>query len=322
MIIKNSNLRIMLYQNRYKILGIIVSIILILAMIKVMNTFAKMKLEEQKNNTSGTTVESVYRPEETMISGENVPKEEQIQNDSIIDLFMQACNEKKIEEAYNMLTDECKEQVFFNSIQKFKDNYVERVFKSKKEYNIQSWIAGINYTYKVRILNNFLETGNVSSIENAIEDYYTIVKQDNGYKLNINGYIGRQKINQVAQQENVKIILESKDVFKEYETYNFKIENHTENTICIDSKEKVDTMYLVGENERNYTAYAYELDTTRLVVNSKNIKNVTIKYNKIYSNRSRMSKIVFEDIVLNYEEYKQITAKQSYTNRIKIEIDL
>ena len=51
MIIKNSNLRRNIFENRYKILAIIVAIILVLCLIRVLNEFAKGLNEKQNVNT-------------------------------------------------------------------------------------------------------------------------------------------------------------------------------------------------------------------------------------------------------------------------------
>lgn len=323
MIIKNSNLRTALYYNRYKILGVIVAIILLFVIIHAMNEYAKDQLKinsEQGNIIQNNT--NTYRPEETIISGYDVPKEQQQMNNQIIDEFISYCNEGKIEEAYHLLTDECKEQIFSSSIENFKQDYINVIFNTKKTYHLQSWITGITYTYKIRIVDDMLSTGHVSSVENAIEDYYTLIKKDNQYRLNIGSYIGREDIGQEVQKGNLKITIISKDIYREYEKYNFKIENHTENTICMDTKQKNNTMYLWGENDRKYTAYYHELQDTKLLINAGNVKSLTIKYNKIYSNQVKINSIVFEDIIPNYDVYKQLQDKTQYQDKLAIEIKI
>lgn len=323
MIIKNSNLRRALYYNRYKILGVIVVIILLFGIIQIMNQYAKQQLQKSETQNNTITNEINNNKQETpVIIGKEVSPENQQINHTIINQFISHCNNQKIEEAYNLLTEECKEQIFSNNIQNFQKDYVDLIFKTKKTYTLKNWISKQYDTYKIRIIEDILQTGDASSIQNAIEDYYTIIYKNNEYRLNIKGYIKREDINQQIQKNDIKITVLSKDVYTDYEKYNFKIENDTNNTVCIDTKKNGNTMYLLGENDRKYNSYYYELEDARLLINKGNIKTLSIKYNKIYSNQIRMTKIIFEDIILNYEEYKNIGNKEQYQNKLKIEIEI
>lgn len=191
MIIKNSNLRQNLVGNRYKILGIIVAIILVLLLIRVLNAQAKQENERgKKQNTIEQT--SSYKPQETVVLGENVTTTKQEENTKIMDEFINLCNKKEIEKAYNLLTDECKEEIFNSSIKSFKENYVEKIFTTDKIYSMQSWINGTNTTYKVKILDDAMSLGKIGE---PVEGYYTIVKQNGEYKLNINSYVEREQLN-------------------------------------------------------------------------------------------------------------------------------
>ena len=69
MIIKNSNLRRSITQNRYKILGIIVAIILVLCLIKTLNELAKASNQNKNENQINKSYTSSYKPEETAVLG-------------------------------------------------------------------------------------------------------------------------------------------------------------------------------------------------------------------------------------------------------------
>jgi len=212
MIIKNSNFRSNLFSNRYKILGIIVAIILVLCAIRLLNNMSKQKL--QSPTVTNVTGQTSYKPQETVISGDNVSNEQQEVNTNIIDTFIKYCNKKQIDKAYSILTNECKENVFNNNIDDFKKNYIEKVYTSNKTYSMQSWIKQNNsVTYKVKITDDMLATGKVG---NTIQDYYTVVKQNGAYKLNINGYIGRKTINKEATKDNITIKINYKDIYMNY----------------------------------------------------------------------------------------------------------
>lgn len=154
MIIKNSNLRRALFENRYKILAIIIAIILFFSIRKMLSQFL---IESNKSSVNNVTVSqnSDYEPEQTMVIGDNVSEEKQDDITSLMDNFISYCNSKQIEEAYNLLTDECKEELFSNDIENFKINYVEKIFTTTKTYSMQSWINFTNPTYKVKITRRY-----------------------------------------------------------------------------------------------------------------------------------------------------------------------
>lgn len=323
MIIRNSNIRRSIFENRYVIFIVIFAIVLVLYLIQMLNNNKKEQPTIQNNEIQNTVIEqekdTSARP---VITGNEISKDKQETNTKIIEQFITYCNNKEIEQAYNLLTDECKEKIFFSNIQYFKQNYVDRVFTTKKMYSIQSWISGYINTYRITIQDDILSAGKLNSSQDKIEDYYTIIEQGNGYKLNINSYIRRVQINTQRQVNGISITVLCKDVYKEYETYDVVIGNLTSKNILIDSKEKVDSIYLVGANESNYYAYSYEIDINDSVIEPQKSKKFTIKFNKIYSNKVAMKQMVFSDIIMDYEEYKNTQNKKEYTNRLKLTIEI
>ena len=96
MIIKNSNLRSEIFSSRYKILGVIVAIVLILFIIRIFNEQAKKINEEAAIRLRNTLSDTpTYNPGQTVISGENVSEQEQERNNEIIDKFISYCNLRK-----------------------------------------------------------------------------------------------------------------------------------------------------------------------------------------------------------------------------------
>ena len=295
MIIKNSNLRSSLFSNRYKILGIIVAIILVLCGIRLLNNMSKEKLKTQA--VGGKTSQITYKPQETVISGDNVPQEQQQANTNVMEQFIKYCNAKEVQKAYNLLTDECKEVIYDSNIENFRKNYVEKIYISNKTYSMQSWIKESNsVTYKGRIIDDILSTGKVGEV---VEDYYTIVRQNGSYKLNINSYIGRKTINKQGTQDNITINVISKDIYMDYETYNIKVENNTNNTILLDSKQSDKSVYLTGNNDTTYRAFMYEIDDAYLTIKPHLYTNLSIKFNKMYNTSIKVSSVTFSNIINN-----------------------
>lgn len=328
MIIKNSNLRRELFSNRYLILAIMAAIIFLLLLINALNNMTKQNdnnliTPEQSIVSNTTAKQEIYTPEKTTISGSNVEAKKQEENKTIIDNFINYCNQKQIEQAYNLLTDDCKKEVFFSNIANFSNNYVNKIFNSKKTYSMQSWVNRDTYTtYKVKIVDDMISSGKITSKDNEIEDYYTVVQMGGEYKLNINNYIAKKEINKEKEFQGIKITVISRDTYKDYESYDVKVENLSENTILLDSQGSTDSMYVTASNDSKYKAYSYEIDKSRLIIEPGRSRTITIKFNKRYSNEAITRNIVFSDIIKNYDEYKQIQNKKEYTNRWAISIDV
>lgn len=318
MIIKNSNLRRSISKNRYKILAIIVAIILVLCLIQILNEFAKVENKKQNENTISIQT-NIYKPQETAVLGSNVKEEKQEQNTKVMDEFITYCNSKEIEKAYNLLTDECKKEKFSNNIENFKKDYVEKIFTTNKTYNMQAWINGENPTYKVRILNDVIATGSTGEV---VEDYVTIVRENNDYKINLNSYIdSKTNINKQTKQGDIVAIFLGKETNMNYEIYNIKIENNTENTILLDTKTKQKSVYATGSNGATYTAFMYEIEDTFLTIKPRIHKTISIKINKIYSPNIQVNKLTFTDVVMNQDEYNNTQNKKDY-KRATIEINV
>lgn len=330
MIIKNSNLRRELFSNRYLILAIMAAIIFLFLLINTLNNMTKQKdnnlitPEQSITGQSNTTPkQEIYTPEKTAISGSNVNEKKQEENKTVISNFINYCNQKQIEQAYNLLTDACKEEVFFSNIENFNNNYVNKVFNSKKTYSMQSWVNRDTYTtYKVKIVDDMISTGKITSKNNEIEDYYTIVQDGGNYKLNINNYIAKKEINKEKEFQGIKITVISRDTYKDYETYDVKVENSNESSILLDSQESTDSMYIMASNDSKYRAYSYEIDKSRLIIEPGRSRTITIKFNKRYSNEAITRRIVFSDIIKNYDEYKALSDKKEYSNRWAISIEI
>lgn len=330
MIIKNSNLRRELFSNRYLILAIMAAIIFLLLLINTLNNMTK----ENDNNlitpeqsivkqTNNTQTQEIYTPEKTTVSGSNVKPQTQEDNKIVIDNFISYCNQKQIEQAYNLLTNDCKEKVFFSNIENFRNNYVNKIFNGKKTYSMQSWVNRDTYTtYKVKIADDMISTGKITSKENEIEDYYTVVQVGGEYKLSINNYVAKKDINKEKTFQGIKITVISRDTYKDYESYDIRVENLNETSILLDSQEHTDSMYIFASNESKYSAYSYEIDRSRLIIEPGRSRTITIHFNKRYSNDSVTRAIVFSDIIKNYDEYKDMQNKKEYTNRCAISIEV
>lgn len=292
-------------KNRKEIWFAIIAIIFIIIAIKTINLIVKNSNEARKNinkNMILTTTKENKIPLNETITNEAVKEEKEL----IIDQFIRYCNNREIELAYNLLSSDCKEKLFPTK-EVFIRNYYNSNFSQFKLYSKERFY---NNTYLVKLHKNYLETGIIDNTN--IQDYYTIVKQENETKLNIAGYIETKKVNNSYKDENVKIKVLSKDVYKEYETYNIEISNLTYNTILLDTKKSTKSIYLTGNSENvKYYAYSYEIRDEDLEVAFMATKVINIRFIKEYTKTQAVSGMVFSNVIYD-------NSNMSKTNKVEI----
>lgn len=314
---RTSKLGRMLNQNIMEIIVVILIIAFIILILQILNNAAK-KGRQQAIKENHMVIDSST---ETIISGSNVPKERNQENDKLIDRFIEYCNTKNLEAAYELLSKDCKEELY-QTIEIFREYYYDKVFQSVKTYSIQSWISYSNqYTYKVKILDDMLATGQYNN-SNMIEDYYTIVTEEGEEKLSINSYIGKKEISAEKTENEIQLAILKKQVYMDYEIYTIQVSNNSDSIISLDSKESTRNCYLLGENSIEYSSYVDEVLTEDLIVNSGETKTIEIKFNKMYNPSAEILSIVFSDIIQDYETYIKADNPEEYLNRLRIQIEL
>lgn len=305
-------------QNRkefWKVVGIIALIIIVL---QIINFIYSKKNEEQLKNSNKQTEKNEYKEYNSLVIGDstsgvtgqtiNGTQEKKLK---VLDNFIQFCNEQKVEEAYNLLTNECKEEMYPN-IESFTNNYYNNIFGGKKKnVSIENWIDD---TYKVKIMEDSLSTG-VYDTENVIQDYITIKDtEDDVYKLNINNYIGAITLSEIKEDKNIKVEVLKKDIYMDYITYDFKITNNTKNQILMDDLTNLESMYITDNKGIKYYAYTHELTQEELLIKPGEERELTIKYYCKYISTKQIKEIEFSKIILDYDMYTIIDDLNVYNN--------
>lgn len=296
----------------FAVIAVISLIVGFLAKMERDNVANSIQGNIQKGPTQVANFTDIYvEGEESALTGEKITSS-QVKMLEYVNQFVDLCNTKQVEKAYNLLSDECKEEVY-PSLDSFKRNYYNTVFNGqKRNISVESWAKNI---YKVKYEVDALSTG-VYTEENTLQDYISVIEDDNGeVKLNVNGYIGRREINKVKNNSNINITVLRSDSHMDYETYTYSMTNNTSNTILLDDKEDTNNMYIEDENGNQYTAYINELSDAELMLTPGETKQITIKYYNKYGLTKNIKNIVFNKIILNYNENE---ARQ--TTRVQIEL--
>ena len=310
--------------NKGKIWRIIIIVVAIILLIQVLNSIAKKSREESSNvvndETSNKSQTSSKSPNimQTQVStgGSDVSKSDARNNQMLIANFVSYCNNKSITDSYNMLSEECKKELF-STEDEFNNKYLKKIFTNKKDYNIEAWKnTSVGVTYRVTYVDDILSTGKVGT---NTEDYITV---DGNGKLNIFRFIGTEKLNKSASNDIATIQILDKVVYDDYEKYSIRVTNNTKNTIMINRKEDNDGIYTVysGSSEK-YSAFISEIYEQNLTIEANQTKYLSIRINKLYTGDSAVKKMVFSDIIKNKKEFEKYETKSLYTDVSTIEMN-
>lgn len=292
------------------------------ALILVIWTLISSLFGKNKEETNVTKNTSLYKPAETVISGKDITESAYEEDKNLINTFIDYCNNGNVEEAYNLLSSDCKEALY-NTKEDFINYYYNEVFATKREYNLQSWISNGNYhTYRVRMIDDIMSTGDYENSSN-FQDYMTIMKDGNNKYLSIGQYISKEELkNKTQETDELLVSVDSAETYISYVEYSFSIQNKTDKVILMDTLENVsETMYLELSNNLKRTCNAEGLSNISLRIDPYCTKNIKIKYNKSAgASDNKVKKIHFLNVIKDYEMY--IKNKESYNDILELSINL
>lgn len=271
-------------------------------------------LEETINNNFNSITMGLT---DSVLSGDELTRT-QITMAEVIEQFVEYCNTNNIEEAYNMISEECKEEVY-TTLESFTNNYYNTVFNGiAKKVTVENWSRNI---YKVDYTDDFLATG-VYSESSTIQDYISVIEnEDEEYRLNINGYISREEINKTAENDYISVTVLKSDTYMDYQTFTFRITNKTSYTILLDDNNYADSMYIEDANGIQYNAYSQELTEPELTFTKGETKEITVKYYNRYGTEKDITKIGFLRITPNFTTDNSVNYNNSQIKTLEIDID-
>lgn len=284
-------------QNRKKIWRILVIIASVIILIQVVNAYTRRKNIKQVQDAVAQSQETTNIWNNTVNSSSStnsVQRSSTSEKDTIND-FINYCNNKELESAYNMLTDECKEQMFSN-LEAFEKIYYNNAFENKsKESDIEKWS---NNTYLVKLKESALSTGKTND-ENQKGDYITVVKKDGNYKLNINSYVGYSNIEKQTDKDGLTAEVIGKNIYMNYEEYTVKFTNNSNENVLLDSLDYADGIYIEDTKGVKYSSYSHELSEALLTIEKGHTRELKIKFNSAYVSNRKIKTMVFSGINKN-----------------------
>lgn len=235
---------------------------------------------------------TTYTPHKAVMDDSVVPTKYQSKIEEIINNFINACNDKDYDRAYNMLSTDCQENVYPN-----KDDfieYVDSVFDQKKIYNIQNFSNKNDYyIYDVTILNDIMASGLTNEILETYEESFVIKNENDNLKLSIRGYIENSKVDQMYEDDYIKITINNVKIDYETMTYSVKIRNKTDDVVVIeDFSENNEIILATDWGDRK--PYGFYLEP--IVVRAGENKNVELTFTRYYDEYGNVNSLNFRNI--------------------------
>ncbi|MFR0822441.1 MAG: hypothetical protein ACLU84_04375 [Clostridia bacterium] len=301
-------------QNRKNIIIGVVAIIFLIVLVQILNQLVGMQNRNNQNKINEQVENKL--PTTSIITGETVDTKITQENVNTIEEFINYCNQQEVRQAYDMLTNDCKEELFPTE-QEFVKGYYNLIFSEKRRYRLDNYKnSSTSYTYEVTFYTDILSTGQLSQT-NSYTDYISLNKNANG-KININSFINRIEMEKENERDGIKVKVLGKTIYKDYESYEIEVENNTDKTILLDTRQKNKTIYAIGSDNATYTALRNEIPSSWFELDANHSRTYTIKFNKRYNPLVRIKAIVFTDIIEDYEQYKLNPDK---SNRVKIQVE-
>ncbi|WP_413854714.1 hypothetical protein [Candidatus Ruminimicrobium bovinum] len=309
---KVANFKVMVMQwskkHKKELIALVLLAWLILFIINMI-----LKNQAQKIDPPSTS----YAPYKLIYSHDDevVPEETQKNIENLLDKYFNYCNEGEYEEAYKLITSECKKKLY-PSFAEFK-GYVDYVFQGKKKiYNIQSLSSvGNKYIYNVRILDDILANGTTDGYY-YYEEKFILIEDNGEMKLSIGEYVGDEKLNIRAEDDNMIFEIQSKSVDYETETYTIKITNKTDKYIVIsDNTQNNEIILDLGEQTRRPA----DMEYLSIYVKPNSMTVQEIKFNKFYDNGLKANRLILGNVrILNSYDSKTGTTQADLDSAIKI----
>lgn len=294
------------YNNKNMIWIVIGMAIFIIVIIQLLNYIVKNRNEEILSNTNANAnniaSNETYLPSTTssIISDSNVSEKDLKEDSDIIEEFVNYGNSNDVEGAYNLLSQDCKDEMF-STLDRFYNNYFQGVFSEKRAYDLETWDStGNRTTYRIKYLNNVMATGTIN--EEFIEDYITVIEENNEKKLNINQFINKVDLDKKASKDGLDVSVTGKYYYYDYEIFEITFQNNSEQTVVLDSKEDTETVYVKDSNNVRYSWFGNEIANEYLTINPGESRTLKIKFNKMYNRERQDETINFTDLLIGEEK--------------------
>lgn len=253
---------------------------------------------------------TTYEPHNPAIYGDEVTdKNTKTTIEEAIGKYIDYCNEKDYQNAFNCLSDECKEYRFNNDLDRFKF-YIDYIFDGKKVYSIQALSNKDNvYVYEVNIMEDMLATGlNNENSELVYNEYAVVTKKSDDVKFAVDGFISHEKMNLEFEDDYMTANITDKYTTYDSVVYKFKVTNKSKYDIVLACKEE-DKEFILSLNG-DYRVFQEDAYSDKeVIIQDESTKQFTVTFPKYYDETRKETEIIFNKIKV-IEEFTGITDKR------------
>lgn len=288
----------------------IMLICLVVFLVVIVINYILKKLPKEPEAPSNS-----YTPHVAVITKQEVPEAKREPIESKIDEYFRYCNNKEYENAYNMLSNECKNALFPN-LDDFK-KYIDNIFEGKKKvYTLQSYsIEGNVYVYQLKITNDYMADGTSEGYK-TYPEMITMTEIDGEFKLSVKGLIDQGDPHVLAEDDYMKVDI--MDVVTEYDkvTYKLKVTN------------KMDDKYIVIADGTQANEIKLDLGVRQddpdimvsgFIVNPGAFRYQELTFTKFFDNGLEIKGILFGSVrILDKYDYSVGTTQENLDTAYKL----
>ena len=284
-----------------KNIKIIIFALVIWVMIIVVNNLLK-------GYEPAETLNVTYNPHIAVLnSNEKVPNRLVEPINNLVNEYFNYCKNREYEKAYNLLHDGCKKR-YFGTLAEFVV-YIDRIFKGDKTYYIQNYSNyKNNYIYQMRIFDDLMKTGLTGVDDIAFYEEKICVSEVNGVlKLGIKEYISTEKMDDIYEDDYLKIWVEERDLLYEQESYKLMIRNKSDFVAVIaDGSENFEAILVVGSVNREVLN-----NNLNIVISPNETIECTLNFAKFYD-ETYLSKGIIFNAVRILKAYSGLSTLRQY----------
>ena len=249
------------------------------------------------NLNSGYYKENTYKPHTSVINNsKKVPTNMQASIEDTIEQYMEYCNNAEFDKAFEMISEECRNYVFDNDVEKYM-SYLYTKMPTKKEYAIQSYSSTkyngeTLYIYEIKYTDDLLATGLTNSTYSYTQENITFYYNDEGkLQMNVGNYMFHKDIKNISENEYLKIDVVDKIVNYSIEQYTVKFTNRSNyNVVIADAQENDEVVLMLPQETRN------RMEVTDIVLEPNETEVVTFTFQKFVDDGDESNSMLFSSI--------------------------
>lgn len=290
-------------KNRKKVIFVVITVAIIIAI----NYILKNMPEEEIPKTT-------YEPNVAVMDESEVPKKWHSEIENRIKTFVDYCNNKEYQKAYDMISDDCKDAIY-PVIGDFKE-YVDKRFQVKRIYSIQNFSnISKQYIYDVNFMSDFMATGSTGTNYGYVQEKFVFTEDDNSLKFAIGGFVRTNILDAFVEDENLKIVTKKKNVYYDHETYTVDITNKTDYPIVLGDGTGEDEIAIsVNEQLREET----NINAVNVVLQPNESRTFTFVFEKYCDDGYAPQAMYFTDVrVLKSYSGTEETRQQELDNAVR-----